>query len=124
MGSQSSQAEQRIRAVIAAIPRGRVASYGILASRAGLPGRARLVGRVLRESPPEAGLPWHRVLRADGHLAFPPGSTAFREQVRRLAAEGVTVTRGRVDLAAFGWERDLDRELWGPSCAAKNEITD
>lgn len=103
-----------IRRTIAAIPAGRVASYGEIAERAGLPRRARLVGRVLRETPPTIDLPWFRVLRADGRFAFPPGSRAFREQVRRLAAEGVLSRNGRVDLAAHGWERNLDDLLWGP----------
>lgn len=103
-----------IRAVIRAIPRGRVASYGEIATRSGLPRRARLVGRVLREAGADAGLPWHRVLRADGRLAFAPGSTTFREQQRLLAAEGVRVERGRVDITRFGWQRDLDSELWAP----------
>jgi methylated-DNA-protein-cysteine methyltransferase-like protein len=99
---------------IAAIPWGRVASYGEIAARAGLPRRARMVGRVLRETPPGVELPWHRVLRADGRIAFAPGSRAFREQVRRLAAEGVLSRNGRVDLARHGWERDVDDLLWGP----------
>jgi methylated-DNA-protein-cysteine methyltransferase-like protein len=102
-----------IRATVAAIPRGRVASYGEVAHRAGLPGRARLVGRVLGDTPAEAPLPWHRVLRSSGEFAFPRGSRAFREQQRRLAAEGVDTARGRVDLARYGWGRDLDAELWG-----------
>lgn len=102
---------------IAAIPAGRVASYGEIAARAGLPKRARLVGRVLGETP--AGVvPWYRVLRSDGRIAFPPGSRGFREQVRRLAAEGVLVKNGRVDLAVHGWERNLDDLLWGPPPAA------
>lgn len=100
---------------IASIPRGRVASYGEIADRAGLPRRARLVGRVLREAPAGLQLPWFRVLRADGRIAFPPGSRGFREQVRQLAAEGVLVRNGRVDLAQHGWERDLDGLLWGPA---------
>lgn len=98
---------------IASIPCGRVASYGEIAARAGLPKRARLVGRVLGETPAGA-VPWYRVLRSDGRIAFPPGSRGFREQVRRLAAEGVLVRNGRVDLARHGWERNLDGLLWGP----------
>jgi methylated-DNA-protein-cysteine methyltransferase-like protein len=106
-------AQRALVRVVASIPPGRVASYGEIASRAGLPGRARLVGRVLREAPEAWALPWFRVLRADGRLAFPPGSRAFREQARRLAAEAVLVVNGRVDLARHGWERDLDELLWG-----------
>jgi methylated-DNA-protein-cysteine methyltransferase-like protein len=98
---------------IRSIPEGSVASYGELAARAGLPGRARLVGRILGEMP-EANLPWHRVLRSDGRIALPPGSRSFREQVRRLAGEGVLVVRGRVDLSRHGWDRNLDAALWAP----------
>ncbi len=113
MQDPASQAHAAIRTAVGAIPRGQVASYGEVARRAGLPGRARLVGRVLGE-PASAGLPWFRVVRSDGRIAFPAGSRAFREQVRQLAAEGVLVDKGRVDLAAFGWDRDLDRLLWAP----------
>ena len=107
--------------VIRSIPRGCVASYGEIAARAGLPRRARLVGRVLRETPGDAGLPWHRVLRSDGRIAFAPGSRGFREQVRRLAGEGVLVVRGRVDLALHGWDRDLDAVLWSPPSTTSGE---
>lgn len=103
-----------IHRAVLAIPRGCVASYGEIAARAGLPGRARLVGRVLAEAGAGVGLPWHRVLRSSGQLAFPPGSAAFREQKRRLAAEGVTLRGTRVDLGRHGWQRNLDAELWAP----------
>jgi methylated-DNA-protein-cysteine methyltransferase-like protein len=101
-----------IRRVVAAIPRGCVASYGEIAARAGLAGRARLVGRVLGDAGPEAKLPWHRVLRSNGTFAFAPGSRGFREQRARLIKEGVVVVNGRIDLARFGWQRNLDAELW------------
>jgi methylated-DNA-protein-cysteine methyltransferase related protein len=103
-----------IQRAIAAIPAGRVASYGEIAVRAGLPGRARLVGRVLGESDKALKLPWHRVLRSSGQTAFAPGSRGFREQSQRLRTEGVVIVNGRVDLERFGWERNLDVELWGP----------
>ena len=103
----------RILEAVSAIPRGRVASYGAIAARAGLPGRARLVGRALRDAPAAPALPWHRVLRADGRIALPAVSAGYTEQCRRLAAEGVTVRNGRVALDAFGLDPDLDRVLWG-----------
>ena len=105
---------QVIREVIACIPPGRVASYGEIAARAGLPRRARLVGLVLRQADEQADLPWHRVLHSDGTLAFAPRSRTFIEQKRRLAAEGVVLIGRRVDLGRFGWQRDLDAELWAP----------
>ena len=92
---------------IRSIPRGSVASYGEVAARAGLPGRARLVGRVLGEV---SGLPWFRVLRSDGRIAFPAGSEGFVEQARRLQAEGVKVANGRVRITRQA--PDLDAALW------------
>jgi methylated-DNA-protein-cysteine methyltransferase-like protein len=111
-----ARAEARIARTILSIPEGRVASYGEIAARAGLPGRARLVGHVLGVWEGEP-LPWHRVLRSDGRIAFPPGSASFRKQVRLLAAEGVLVVNRKVDLAAHGWDRNLDQALWAPPAA-------
>lgn len=109
------EAVTAIRNAVRAVPSGCVASYGDVARHAGLPRRARLVGRVLRETPAGVVLPWHRVLRADGRLAFPPGSEAWQEQVARLAAEGVQLCGGRVPDRHFAWrDRDLDAALWGP----------
>lgn len=108
-----NEAQERIYAAIAAIPPGRVASYGAIAARAGLPGRARLVGRLLGEVPDGMSLPWFRVLRASGEVALPRGSKGFREQCRLLKAEGVEVKNGRVPLSRFGLDADVDRALWG-----------
>jgi methylated-DNA-protein-cysteine methyltransferase-like protein len=108
-----NEAHARVFAAIAAIPPGRVASYGAIAQRAGLPGRARLVGKLLGEVPEGMSLPWFRVLRSSGQIAFPPGSRGFREQSRLLRAEGVDVKNGRVPLSRFGMDADVDRALWG-----------
>ncbi len=103
---------QKILAAVRAVPEGRVSSYGRIAADAGLPGRARLVGKVLADAKPEDALPWHRILRADGRLAFPPGSDGFERQSRRLAREGVEVSNGRVQLKTYGIQVDLDEWLW------------
>jgi len=88
---------------------GEVVAYGELARRAGLPGRARWVARVLAYSPVD-DLPWHRVLRADGRIAFAHGTEAFTQQVQRLQAEHVNVINGRVRMPAPG--DSLDALLW------------
>jgi methylated-DNA-protein-cysteine methyltransferase-like protein len=66
-----------------------------------MPGRARLTGRALREAPKEMNIPWHRVVGAGGKIVFPRTSVNFREQARRLRAEGVAVKEGRVAAEAM-----------------------
>lgn len=119
MQPELSAAARRILDTVAKVPPGRVATYGQVAAMAGLLRRARLVGTTLRQVG-EAKLPWHRILRADGKIAFAPGSAPFDEQTRRLKREGVAVRAGRVDLATYGWRRDrgLDEVLWGPDAFA------
>jgi methylated-DNA-protein-cysteine methyltransferase-like protein len=105
-----------IYAAVERIPSGCVATYGAVAQLAGLPRRARLVGTALRSLPASRRLPWHRVITASGHLAFPENSDAYAKQRSRLAREGVRMARGRVDLARHGWPREsktLDELLWG-----------
>ena len=109
-------AEQRAAAILKAvrgIKRGTFASYGEVARRAGMPGRARLVGTVLRERGDDARLPWHRVTGAGGRIAFPAGSRSAQEQIRRLAREGVKARGNRVlPRPATTSARTLDALLW------------
>jgi methylated-DNA-protein-cysteine methyltransferase-like protein len=93
---EDNPAFQDIWAAVGAIPRGAVSTYGAVARAAGLPGRARLAGRALRETPIGMNVPWHRVVGAGGKIVFPPTSLHHKEQARRLRAEGVAVKRGRV----------------------------
>lgn len=102
-----------IRKAVRGIKRGTFASYGEVARRAGLPGRARLVGTVLRESGDDAKLPWHRVTGAGGRIAFPRNSKNAREQLRRLAREGIQARGGRVlQKPSAASARTLDALLW------------
>lgn len=102
-------APERILAAVRAIPSGQVAGYGEVARRAGLPGRARLAARVLSMNT-DKSLPWHRVLRSDGRIAFTAGSEGFREQSQRLRSEGISVCNGRVRMPERVF--DLDAEVW------------
>lgn len=103
---------QQIWQTVAVIPAGRVASYGQVADLAGLPGRARLAGKALAITPPDMTLPWHRVLRSNGQLAFTPGSEQANQQKSLLQAEGVTVKGYRVKMADFAWKPDLTTLLF------------
>ena len=99
---------------VRSIPKGTVATYGQVADMAGLPRRARLVGKVLRELPNGSDVPWYRVITAAGVIAFPLGSDAHRRQAARLRDEGVVVVQGRIALRRFRWQPSLDELLWKP----------
>lgn len=97
----ASDQHRRIHAALRDIPAGRVVSYGRLAARAGIVRGARIAVAALRHAPDDAALPWHRVLRADGRIGFPPDHPLHAEQVHRLRSEGVVVTKGRVRMSNF-----------------------
>lgn len=96
--------EQIIWQVVCTIPPGRVASYSQIARLAGLQGLARFVGRTMSQLPEGSDVPWHRVLKQDGRIAFPPDSNRFLHQKRRLTEEGVLIKNGRVPMSQFRWE--------------------
>jgi methylated-DNA-protein-cysteine methyltransferase related protein len=98
-----SEETSKIIAVLKSIPRGKVASYGTVASLAGLRNGARQVVRILHSNSEKENLPWYRLLRKDGSIALPPGE-GFELQKSLLKKEGVAVSaEGKVDLGRFGW---------------------
>jgi methylated-DNA-protein-cysteine methyltransferase-like protein len=126
MPPESALAErlQRVWNTIRDIPEGRVASYGQIAEIAGVPRGARQVGYALKHVPDDLDVPWHRVIRSSGQLAFGSGTRAFRKQAGLLAEENVPVRNGRVDMKKYGWQPDLDELLWKPSAAWDREEGD
>src|ERR687883_1032478 len=94
----------RIYDVVRRIPRGRVATYGQIASLAGLEGRARQVGYALHALPASTTVPWHRVINARGEVSARAERGSELTQRFLLQREGVRFdARGRVALARFGW---------------------
>lgn len=95
---------QRIYRVVRRIPKGRVATYGQVASLAGLAGHARQVGYALHALPQSTIVPWHRVVNAAGGIST--RATPGGELVQRLLLEreGIRLdARGRVPLEKLRW---------------------
>ncbi|MCK4857323.1 MAG: MGMT family protein [candidate division Zixibacteria bacterium] len=97
---------QRIKDIIKQIPRGRVATYGLIAAQAGNPRAARQVVRVLRSSSRKDELPWHRVINRQGHISLKPNQ-GYELQKALLEEEGI--------LFDDNDSIDLDRCLWSLS---------
>lgn len=93
---------EKIYRVVRRIPRGRVSTYGDVAERAGLEGRARQVGYALHALPDGGGIPWHRVVNAQGEISPRSGSDSHELQRMLLEEEGVEFDgRGRIDLKRY-----------------------
>ena len=92
-------------AVVARIPKGRIATYGQVAQLAGLPRQARLVGYALHALPEQSRLPWHRVVNAEGRISLrSDGSGHDRLQRVLLERESVRFdAQGVVSLKRFQW---------------------
>jgi alkylated DNA nucleotide flippase Atl1 len=91
MAAITDEQVEAVRALVAAIPPGRVSTYGDIADVAGL-SSPRIVGYIMRTD--SSDLPWHRVIRASGRPA--PHLTA--KQLELLRAEGVLAEDGRIPL--------------------------
>ncbi|GAB2628585.1 MGMT family protein [Prescottella soli] len=92
MAATTEEQIERVRELVASIPAGSVATYGDIASAAGL-SNPRTVGWIMRTD--TADLPWHRVLGASGR----PAPHLAHRQLAKLELEGVPIRDGRVDLA-------------------------
>lgn len=94
---------KRIYEAVKRIPKGKVASYSQVAAMAGNPRMCRAVGNALHHNPDPENIPCYRVVNAKGELS---GAFAFGgadEQDRRLAADGIPVINGKVDLEKYGY---------------------
>ena len=91
---------KQVYEIVGKIPEGKVASYGQIARMLGRPRAAREVGWAMRVCP--EGLPWQRVVMADGTV-----TGGFYADLRRgmLEAEAVSfLADGRVDMAQCRWD--------------------
>ena len=89
---------EEVAEVVRRIPAGNVSTYGEVAKAAGC--HARYVGWVMKKVP---GLPWWRVVRADGTSHAPERS------IPRWETEGITHKDGRVNMRRHGLDaRDLE----------------
>jgi len=100
----ASRTYERIYGVVRRIPRGRVATYGQVASVAGLPGRARQVGYALHALSTESNLPWQRVVNSSGRISSRAEPGADHLQRILLEDEGVAFDdSGRISLKECQW---------------------
>lgn len=111
MDKLDSNFSQRVEAVVAQIPKGRVMTYGQLAAICGNARAARIVGGIAHFGDPE--LPWQRVVNKQGGLAagYPGGRSAHAQH---LIAEGVKISPDH-------YVTDMQKLLWWPEGPEPNQ---
>lgn len=91
---------QDVYSVVAAIPAGRVVTYGQIAFLVGRPRCSRMVGQALHNVPGELNLPCHRVVNSQGRPV-----PQWEQQRILLEEEGVRFGKnGCVEMKSFQWE--------------------
>lgn len=89
-----------VYAVVEEIPKGKVASYSLIAKAIGKPKNSRLVGTALKQSSLYGDYPCHRVVHSDGSLV-----EGWNEQYELLKSEGITFkTNKKVDMKLHLWQ--------------------
>ncbi len=101
--SASSPFTQKIYAVAARIPKGKVATYGQVARLAGNTNAARAVGNAMKRNPDRRVVPCHRVVASDGSLTGYSFGKGIATKKNALLKEGVIFIGIRVDLARSQW---------------------
>jgi methylated-DNA-protein-cysteine methyltransferase-like protein len=103
MSKIDAEFKERVYALVAQIPQGRVMTYGQIAALCGEPRAAWEVGQIAHTGPTE--LPWQRVVNKQGGLAvgWPGGGQAAHRSF--LEADGVAVGDDyRVDITNLQWQ--------------------
>lgn len=102
-GAHTSPLYRKIIATIRRVPKGKVASYGQIAEVAGAKGAARQVVWTLHTAH-KYGLPWQRIINAQGKIAMKTDMSYIRQR-DALLKEGIEFDEyGRVDMERFGWK--------------------
>ncbi len=102
---------EQVYAVVRAIPKGKVTTYGRVARMLGRPRASRAVGYALnglkdkQHDPAYAAVPWHRVINAQGRISAVNRELSANRQAQRLLAEGVHVSDGlQISLKKHIWD--------------------
>lgn len=95
---------QKVYDFLKQVPKGRVVTYGQIASSVGNPNASRAVGYALHRNLEPIVVPCHRVVFKDGHLALSFAFGGIEQQAQLLKSEGVDVSSDfKVDMKKYQW---------------------
>lgn len=86
--------------LVSKIPKGRVSTYGAVASALKSKGASRAVGQILKANPTPIVVPCHRVVKADGSIGGYGGAQGSKKKIQLLRSEGLIISGGKIQ--SFG----------------------
>lgn len=97
---------QKVYKVVRKIPKGKVTSYGFIATLLGKPRAARQVGWALFNMTEDLKIPWWRVINSKGYISIKNPNAPKELQKHLLEKDGIKVSDK--------FMVDLDKYLWRP----------
>ena len=98
-GQVGDRFADRVYAVVANVPRGRVVTYGEVARLCGATGAARAVGNAMNKNPYAPKVPCHRVIKSSGEIGgFASGT---KNKIKLLKKEGIEIKNDKIDLNQY-----------------------
>ncbi len=93
----------KVYSIVHTIPKGKVMTYGQVATLAGSPKAARAVGMCMSTNTDTATVPCHRVVASNGELTGYAFGDGILTKMELLKGEGVKFKGNRIDLAHSQW---------------------
>lgn len=107
MQKKYSEFRKNVLKIVSSIPKGNVTNYGTVATLAGSPNAARVVGGILRTlTIDENKIPWWRVISKSGHISINQNIGGIDKEIQKekLEAEGIEVSMNyRIDMRKYNW---------------------
>lgn len=91
----ATEFQKKVWEVVAAIPEGRVATYGDIARAAGRPNLARYISNIIAQHPQAAKLPWHRFVYSNGKVWMSPENEVARRKAYKK--EGIILNGDKIE---------------------------
>lgn len=99
----TSQFRDKVYTILKTVPRGKVVTYGQLATLAGSPKAARAVGMCMAQNQNAPIVPCHRVVASSGQLTGYSAGEGIKTKKQMLTEEGVFFIDNKVDLSRSQW---------------------
>ena len=102
---KTSNFANKVYDIVMHVPKGKVSTYGMIATLSGNPNAARAVGQILHKNPNPIKIPCHRIVNRNGRLApsFAFGGSDIQKIL--LEREGISFdSNNKINMKQYEWK--------------------